>query len=409
MRLEVRRCRQRTLDPLAFPKSAMDTRRRDTLKLIGGAGLAVVVAPLLKACAGPVRSDVDRDASVPGLEPTLADILYHASLAPSGHNTQPWVVRVAEPNRLLIGTARDRWLPEVDPENRELLLSLGCFLENLIVTARHRGLDPDFRVIGAAPTDAEILEVTLRRAEPSSFPIGKLLMRRTVRSHHLRQELKISDVRALSAPFGDRLAYFPYGSANAKWLSEQTLEANRVQANRDPAQQELSRWIRWADEEARRHRNGLTPESMEITGLAGWYVRRFMSKPSVMKPSFRDRSVEVVRDQLGGYGGWFVITSPDSSMATIVETGRLFERMWLGVRERMIAIHPMTQILEEAPFREQVAQQLGVSGRVQFILRTSYLARYPDPVSLRMPLSRFVSGVIQQPVAGSGTRQARLS
>ena len=369
----------------------MDQGRRDTLKLIGGAALAVGVAPLLSACTGPVRSDAGRDASVPGLEPTLADILYHASLAPSGHNTQPWVVKVPEPNRLLIGTARDRWLPQVDPENRELLLSLGCFLENLIVTARHHGLDLDYRVIGATPTDTEILEVTLRSAEPSPFPLDKILLRRTVRSHHLRQELKSSDVQALSAPFGDRLAFFPSGSANANWLSEQTVEANRVQANRDPAQEELSRWIRWADDEARRHRNGLTPESMEITGLAGWYVRHFMSKSSVMKPSFRDRSVEAVRKHLGSYGGWLVITSPDASVSTLIETGRLFERMWLGIRERMIAIHPMTQILEEAPFRDQVARQLGVSGQVQFILRASYVTRYPDPVSLRMPVSRFVS------------------
>jgi hypothetical protein len=154
----------------------------------------------------------------------------------------------------------------------------------------------------------------------------------------------------------------------------------------------LSRWIRWADEEAREHRNGLTPASMEITGFAGWYVRHFFGQSPVMTPRFRERSVEAVRRQLRSYGGWFVITSPDASTATLVETGRLFERMWLGSRERMIAIHPMTQILEEAPFRDQVARQLGVSGRVQFILRTSYLARYPDPVSLRMPVSRFVTG-----------------
>jgi hypothetical protein len=57
----------------------------------------------------------------------------------------------------------------------------------------------------------------------------------------------------------------------------------------------------------------------------------------------------------------------------------------------------MTQILEEAPStRDQVARQLGVSGRVRFIPRTSYLARHPDPVSLRMPVSRFVTGPSRQ-------------
>jgi hypothetical protein len=380
----------------------MDIGRRDALRLMGRAALAVGVAPLLNACSGPVRSAVcGGDELPPGLDPTLADVLYHASLAPSGHNTQPWVVRVPEPNRLLIGTARDRWLPKVDPENRELLLSLGCFLENLILTAGHRGLALDYRLIGATPSDTEILEVKLRRAEPSPFPLDRILLRRTVRSQHLRKELRSSDVQALSVPFGDRLAFFPAGSANANWLSEQTVEANRVQANRDTAQEELSRWIRWADDEARRHRNGLTPESMEITGLSGWYVRQIMDQASVMKPSFRRRSVEAVRRQLRSYGGWLVITSPDASMATLVETGRLFERMWLGSRERMIAIHPMTQILEEAPFRDRVARHLGVSGAVQFILRTSYLARYPDPVSLRMPVSRIVSGIIGSSAPGS--------
>lgn len=370
----------------------MDIGRRNTLKIIGGSALSLGVMPLLSACAGPVRADVAQsDDSTPALDPVLADVLYHASLAPSGHNTQPWVVRVSEPNRLIIGTTRDRWLPQVDPENRELLLSLGCFLENLIVTARHRGLDVEYRVIGTTPTDSAMLEVTLRSGAPAAFSLDKIRLRRTVRSHHLSTVLTLADVRALCAPLGEQAVFFPHGSANATWLSEQTIEANRVQAFRDPAQEELSRWIRWADDAARRERNGLMPEAMEITGIRGWYVRHFMDQADVMTPSFRKRGVDAVREQLRSYGGWLVITSPDATIATLIETGRLMERVWLGSRERMIGIHPMTQILEEAPFRDLVGKQLGVTGRVQFLLRVSYLAAYPDPVSLRMPLSRFVN------------------
>ena len=381
----------------------MNTGRRDSMKLIGAAALAAGAGHLLSACSGPARSSVaERDAAVAGLDPALADILFHASLAPSGHNAQPWVVRVPEPNRLLIGTVRDRWLPAVDPDNRELLLSLGCFLENLSVTARHYGLEVDYRVIGATSADSEMLEVAFRPVAPAPFPLDRILSRRTVRSGHLKQELRSADVQALSAPFGDRLAFFPPGSANARWLSESTVEANRVQAGRDPAQEELSRWIRWSHDEALTQRNGLTPESMEIKGFAGWYVRHFMDQSSVMTKSFRERGVEAVRAQLVSYGGWLVITSPDGSVATLVETGRLFERMWLGTRERMIAIHPMTQVLEEAPFRDQVARQLGVTGALQFIVRASYLARYPDPVSLRMPVSRFVSSIGGQPASSPG-------
>jgi len=368
--------------------------RRDMLKVIGAATLVVGGAPLIHACRGLVRDDLgagDSDSVAgPALDPQVRDILYHASLAPSGHNAQPWTVRRLEPGRLVIGSAEERWLPAVDPTNRELLLSIGAFLGNLIIAARHHGYDAEYRVLGTTGEDRDILEVRLFRASALAYPLEKIRLRRTVRGGHLPTPLKADDVRALSEPFESHLAFFPRGSPAAKYLETATVEANRIQADRDAAQDELSRWIRFTDDEGRRYRNGLTPESMEITGLSGWFVRHFMDRPSVMKQSFRARGVEAARKQVQAYGGWLVVTSPNSSVATLIETGRRFQSTLLHIRERMIAIHPMTQVLEEAPFRDQVARELDVSGVVQFILRVSYLKRYPDPVSLRMPVSWFV-------------------
>lgn len=346
------------------------------------------------AWGGLVRGDLsagDSDAP-PGLQldPSLREILYHASLAPSGHNAQPWTVRIPEPGRLILGTARERWLPGVDPTNRELLLSIGAFFENLVVAARHQGYDAGYRIVATSPVDQVLLEVSLRRASPVAFPLEKIRLRRTVRGHDLPMELKAEDVRALSEPFGGRLAFFPRGSAAAQYLEAGTIEANRIQAYREPAQEELSRWIRFTDKDGRRYRNGLTPESMEITGLSGWFVRHFMDRQSVLKSSFRDRAVDAARTQVQTHGGWLVLVSPDSSIATLIETGRDLERMLLGTRERMIAIHPMSQMLEESPFRDEVSREIGVSGTVQFILRAGYLKRYPDPVSLRAPLAWFI-------------------
>jgi hypothetical protein len=56
----------------------------------------------------------------------------------------------------------------------------------------------------------------------------------------------------------------------------------------------------------------------------------------------------------------------------------------------MIAIHPMTQMLEEEPWRKQITKELGLTGQVQWILRIRYLNSYPEPVSLRIPVSQFV-------------------
>jgi len=128
---------------------------------------------------------------------------------------------------------------------------------------------------------------------------------------------------------------------------------------------------------------------MEIQGFAGWFVRNFYNRESVLKKSFRDQTVDVVANQVKTGGGWVVVTSTDSRIQTLVEYGRVFENVFLKARDKMIAFHPMTQMLEEKPWKNKVAMELGVPAEVQWILRIGYVKSYPDPVSLRAPVSRF--------------------
>jgi hypothetical protein len=85
-----------------------------------------------------------------------------------------------------------------------------------------------------------------------------------------------------------------------------------------------------------------------------------------------------------------VVTSSDSQIQTVIDYGRVFESVLLRARDKMIAVHPMSQMLEEEPWKNEVAKDLGVTGEVQWILRIGYVKSYPDPVSLRAPVSRFI-------------------
>lgn len=327
------------------------------------------------------------------------DILYLASLAPSGHNTQPWTVRIVEPQHWIVGSARERWLPAVDPQNREVLLSIGAFLENLVIAAEVHGYAVDLSVIAKSPSDKDIVDIRLRKGQAREFPIEKIKTRRTVRNNFLDREIAADDLRYITLHdkrphlvevMMPHVFYFPNRSSQGKHLQEGTIEANKKQAFRDPAQEELANWIRWSNKDAEEHRNGLTPDSMEIGGIAGLYVRNFYDRKSVLSKSFRDTTVDTVTKQVRTCGGWLVVTSQDSRIETLIEYGRVFEGMLLKIRERKIAIHPMTQILEETPARDAIAKELGLTGEVQWILRIGYLNSYPDPVSLRMPLSQLV-------------------
>jgi len=360
---------------------------------MGTAALAYVWMERRGLTRADLVGDDDDDAGhrPPIISPAIRAILGYALLAPSGHNAQPWTVRAGD-GELRIGTDRSRWLPKVDPLNRELALSVGAFLENLLIAAPNYGHLADFTVTGADASGGELLQVTLKDTPIRAVPLGRLGARRTLRTGQLSQTLSGDDVRSLTADFNNEAHFFSPASREGRYLAEGAIEANRAQALRDDAQEELAEWIRWTNADGRAHRDGLTPESMEISGPAGWYVRHFMDRGSVRSQSFRDRGVDRVRDQVAACGGWIVVTSRDGTLPSLIETGRRTERMWLGVRERGIAIHPMTQLLEEKGFQDRVAPELGVTGSVQFILRVGYVRRYPGPTSPRVPVSTILRG-----------------
>jgi nitroreductase len=129
---------------------------------------------------------------------------------------------------------------------------------------------------------------------------------------------------------------------------------------------------------------------MEISGVAGWYVRNFMITEDVMGQTFRNQGVELNANLAKEGAGWIIITSEGSAVSELIEAGRRFERMALMVREMGIAIHPMTQILEEKQWRDQFASLHRPGVKPQFILRVGYLDSYPDPVSIRRPLEWFL-------------------
>ena len=359
---------------------------------------------MASACRGAGRADLSPPDQtrepVKGLERDEMEILYLASLAPSGHNLQPWTMKIVGPKHWVLGSDRNLRLPAVDPDNRELLLSLGAFLENLVVVARTFGYEAEIEIKATSPFDGEIADIRLRKARPVAFPLDKVRRRRTVRSgfsgtgdqgggpavHHPPRRGALPPVKVPSP----HAFYFPNGSPIGNTLREGLIEANRIQAFRDPAQEELARWIRWSDKDARRYRNGLTPESMEIGGFAGWYVRNFYGPRSVLKKSFREQTVDIVAQQVRTCGGWLVVTSIDSGIPTLIAYGMAFERLFLKVRDRQIALHPMTQMLEEQEsLKDDVAGRLGVTGS-ELDPRLGYLRSYPEPVSLRRPVSWFI-------------------
>lgn len=368
-------------------------RRKFIIRLGEAAPFAALGLFLLSDKHSVARNDVSAtDGGETVLRPDEREILYLASLAPSGHNTQPWRVDYLEPFHWIVGNEPSRWLSAVDPAQRETVLSIGAFAQNLDHAAAHFGYSTDWKLIGAGNQDERLLEVRLARADTTDFDIERIRNRRTLRGAFRNDPIAAEDLAFILEDERAGIHYFAPETDASRWLGENTLAANRTQAYRDEAQHELSEWVRFSSREAARYRDGLTTASMEIDGVAGWMVRNLYIRENVLSRDFRERGIEKVAAQVAAHGGWIVITSPDSSTASLIDAGRRMERIFLKVRERNIGFHPMTQVLEEESTRVAVNEALGIPEPIQFIIRTGYANGYPAPVSMRRPAEWFVRG-----------------
>jgi hypothetical protein len=359
--------------------------------ILSTAAAATAMAVPTTGCGDGAPSLRPEPEPVAGLDARLTRILALAALAPSSHNVQPWAVRLDTPGRLFVRIDPSRGLPEVDPDGREMALSVGCFLENLAQAAAAEGLYAEVSVSGTDVSDPRLARVRLVPGPVEPAGPERIRRRRTLRSAYRPSPLAEGDLRTLLALAGPEARFFPGGSRECRRIAEATVEAMRKQTWRDAAQQELAGWIRLRKEDVRRHLDGLTVASMEATGVTGFVMRTFFDAGSLMGKRFRDTGIDICARQASEGAGFLVLSAPDRGVAALIEAGRRFERAALSLRERSIAGQPMSQALEEAPWRDAIGAELGLDGTVHLVVRLGYVDRYPEPVSPRRPPAAFVA------------------
>ncbi len=330
------------------------------------------------------RSLVDKESDI------WTKIFYYASLAPSGHNTQPWLVILNDNNEFEITVREEAILPAVDPVRRETYLSLGAFLENLMIASGFYGYELNYDVVASNTMELNAIKGRFYKSDSKTALLELITKRRTIREPFLNKPLKVEAVDECLSVYPN-CTYYPSSEHKAAFISRLTYEANVAQVNREEAQRELAKWIHWSNKEADKYKCGLTPACLGITGIPAFVVKNTYTEKSVMSSGFKKQTLKIVREQTNKNGGWVVITSDSDSPKDLIQTGRQFQKLFLKFTEKEIAVHPMTQILEEEPYKKEIAGLLRINNPVQFILRVGYLGKnFPEPVSLRRSVDSFL-------------------
>ncbi|HTJ36912.1 MAG TPA: hypothetical protein VL738_27120 [Dactylosporangium sp.] len=270
--------------------------------------------------------------------------------APSAHNTQPWMLRYrADAVDVHWDPARE--LPDSDPTRRDLFLSLGAFVEACLIVAADAGLPvrAEVAVHDAQRRVARLLPAGAAYATP--FTTAALERRRCARGAYEPGELDPAVVAEVAA--GADLRRVP-----CRALAGELAAADRHMFGTPVVAAELREWLRLSPRHPRYALDGLTDRAMglsraEASGLAavlapGVYpLARRLGAPALLAAASRgllryDGSVLVLAGRAAG---------PDD----LVEHGRALLRVWLGLSERGLAVHPLSQILDYAATADRLA------------------------------------------------------
>ena len=305
-------------------------------------------------------------------------LLSYAILAPSGHNTQPWLFEIVT-DGVEVFADFDRRLPNIDPDDRELLMSVGAAIMNLRVAASHFGLGCE--VITRSPSELDPLAATVKMREPDGtkdrirelFPA--IVMRRTNRQPFNAAPLSsesFAALLALAAIHPDAIRFLT--DQDKALIAELVAEGDRVLMESVEVRGELAEWLR----------------PLRSASGDGLYADAF-GIPEIFAPA---ASSILRRVDLGGMQGrrdaalvsgapLVVVLMGDDEGQSLVEAGQILETLLLTVTLSGLQYSFMNQPLQVPALRRLLNPVLQAKQAPQLILRVGYAPEVREPMPRR--------------------------
>ena len=300
-------------------------------------------------------------------------IIEQAAKAPSGHNTQPWKF-IRNPNGIDIYPDFTKSLPVVDPDNRELFISLGCAAENLCIAAVHKGYQPSVSI----DNKNHIIHIQLGKQEsiPSSSLFPQLSVRQTNRRVYNGNSIADSDIALLQrgdAEPGIRLHFFKNGTQEFARIAELVYEGNRRQMQDEKFKAELQQWMRYNKKHQDATRDGL---SYAVFGAPN--LPCFISKFIIAQTLNAQSQNKADRKKIAATSHFILFTSQNNTLEEWINLGRTLERTLLKTTEMGISHAYMNPPNEIPELSKQMAEQLAITNEYPTILiRVGYGEKMP--------------------------------
>lgn len=293
-------------------------------------------------------------------------ILRFAVLAPSSHNSQPWMFRVRN-NSIEILVNHERALPGSDKNNRQLYISLGCVVENIAVAARYYAIALDIDVVAGKDVAARIIFDFENKGEARSDLAKCIPKRITVRGEYIKKVPDNQYVQAIKkcAENNDIKVSLVDSDEKKIQIAKVVINSTAEAMSDDIFRAELSDFL-------------LTPSSGSGTGMPATafgmpvplaYVAPFMLRHFNMNKTTQKKDTVLLED----YTPMFVVLhTQEDSPRSWIGVGRTFQHMALLAVENNIQVAPMAAPIQIGEHFKALQSILQINTRPQFFFRLGY-------------------------------------
>lgn len=314
--------------------------RRNVLAILGGGFVvAAGAATGFVVTRTPTKALAPWDAAGGYTEPRMRALSY-AILAPNPHNRQPWIVDLAADGEIAIWRDPDKDLPETDPYDRQLTIGMGCFLEQLAIAAGQTGHRVDFDLF----PDGDAGPVAIARFTDGAT-VDPLF------AH-------VMDRRSTKEPYEDRpvpidptlttLADVYTEPETVARLRQLTLDAWWVEATTHRTMKESTDLFRLGKAEVEANPDGIdfTGPFFETLILTGMLTREGVLDPESTEFA---QGAAIYKEMLSATPAYAVVRTAGNTREDQIAAGRRWLRLNLTTTGLGLALHPVSQALQEYP------------------------------------------------------------
>lgn len=379
------------------------------------AGLVLAVFALLMFLSGVFRQQNYLQPWKPGYSAAITDprlrLAAHGLLAASGHNMQPWRIKLDQKNDKVFTLYADnrRLSPAVDPEARQLMISQGTFLEYVRIAGQQLGYPVDIKLFPEGGYDESRLEESM-----ASKPVARLTLNSislvsqpplynylfqpdTNRGPYTSDKLSPVQLKGLQSinNISGLKMNIVQDAGNMKILGDYAEKAAVIEAGVDSVMQESARIFRANEREKNQFRDGFSVEGQGTSGI----MRHILQGAVTLFPSLNEgesaskQFINSTTASVKSTPAYVLIISNDNSRVSQIRSGMLYSRLTLTAHLQGLAMQPLSQVLEEYPemsrlysgiHREYAApgQTIQMLARVGTPLKTGQLSMRRDVLEL---------------------------